>query len=105
LVRYLAAYFPGGAWGSRKTFKTLVRGVCRRRSRRADHPQASSAAQYPIAERHSDQSWHERFKKNSAAFSKRVEKFIRAGVDASLKTAAERERAREKEQKRQAEAS
>jgi hypothetical protein len=45
---------------------------------------------YPLAARHTSQSWHERFKKNQAAFGRRVMRFINEKVDMSLKTAAER---------------
>ncbi|WWC60432.1 uncharacterized protein I303_103004 [Kwoniella dejecticola CBS 10117] len=77
LCRYLAAYHPTGAWASRKTYQNL----------------AASYPRYPIAERHSAQSWHERFKKNAAMFDKRVKAFIQSGVDTSLKTKLEREKA------------
>lgn len=35
---------------------------------------------FDIASRHSYQSWHERFKKNSSSFSARVERYIKAGI-------------------------
>ncbi|WRT65810.1 uncharacterized protein IL334_002759 [Kwoniella shivajii] len=78
LCRYLAAHNPDGSWGSRKTYHNL----------------AATSAQYPIAERHSAQSWHERYKKNSVSFEKRVKAFIKEGVNGTLKTKAEREKAR-----------
>ena len=56
----------------------------------------SEQVQYPPASRHTSQSWHERFRKNST-FKKRVERMMRTGLDASLKTAAERAKAAEKQ--------
>ncbi|KAK8861691.1 hypothetical protein IAR55_002514 [Kwoniella newhampshirensis] len=79
LCRYLAAHFPGGSWGSRKTYDTLL----------------SMKDKYPPAERHTLQSWHERFKKNSVAFEKRITRLRQDGIDESLKTRAERERTQE----------
>ncbi|WWC68514.1 uncharacterized protein I206_102443 [Kwoniella pini CBS 10737] len=76
LCRYLAAYHPAGSWASRKTYQNLV----------------AAEARYPIASRHTAQSWHERFKKNGLIFERRVKGFIQAGVDASLKSRAEREK-------------
>ena len=57
-------------------------------------------AHYFIADRHTDQSWHERFKKNSAPFARRIKRFIEEGVDRTLKTEKERAKA---EQVRQTE--
>lgn len=56
----------------------------------------SEQVRYPPAARHTSQSWHERFRKNST-FKKRVERMMRTGLDASLKTAAERAKAAEKQ--------
>ena len=53
--------------------------------------QLQSADQYSIAGRHTEQSWLERFKKNSVPFTKRIERLVEDGVDETLKT--ERERA------------
>lgn len=50
-------------------------------------------AEYPIADRHTGQSWHERFKKNSAPFTRRIQKLVREGVDKTLKTEKERAKA------------
>ncbi|WWD16386.1 hypothetical protein CI109_100812 [Kwoniella shandongensis] len=79
LCRFLAAYFPKGSWGSRKTYITLL----------------NMKDTYPPAENHTSQSWHERFKKNSVALEKRIRRFIAEGIDASLKTEREREKAAE----------
>jgi len=56
----------------------------------------SEQVRYPPAARHTSQSWHERFRKNST-FKKRVERMMRTGLDATLKTAAERAKAAEKQ--------
>ena len=77
LCRYLASSHPDGSWHSRKTFQLLV----------------SMTAEYPIAGRHSDQSWQERFKKNAAPFSRRVQRLVGEGVDRTLKTERERTKA------------
>ena len=50
---------------------------------------------YPLANRHTHQSWHERFKKNAAIFTKRVARFKDLGIDDTLKTKQERTKARE----------
>ncbi|KLT41226.1 hypothetical protein CC85DRAFT_125897 [Cutaneotrichosporon oleaginosum] len=47
-------------------------------------------------DRHTWQSWLERFKKNAVAFSKRVERYTKASLDDDLKTAAERQAAIER---------
>jgi hypothetical protein len=52
--------------------------------------QAASNKTYPIAGRHSQQSWHERYKKNAGTFSRRVERYIEEGIDTQLKTYSER---------------
>lgn len=49
--------------------------------------------QYPIADRHTTQSWHERFKKNAAPFTRRIGRLVGEGVDWTLKTEKEREKA------------
>ncbi|KAK4690077.1 hypothetical protein P7C73_g31, partial [Tremellales sp. Uapishka_1] len=77
MMRYLAAFHRGGSWGSRKTYETMV----------------NASGTYPVAKRHSSQSWHNRFKSNQATFGPRVDRMIRDGVDESLKTRAERQRA------------
>ncbi|WVQ93651.1 hypothetical protein IAU59_000727 [Kwoniella sp. CBS 9459] len=79
VTRWLAAHHPNGSWSSRKTYLGLV----------------EQSAKYPYAGRHTAQSWHERFKKNSVAFEKRIKRLIVAGVDGTLKTKAERIRTRE----------
>lgn len=66
--------------------------------------QVSDQLGYPLASRHSSQSWHERFKKNQAAFGRRVTRFISEKVDRSLKTAAERAATAAKQAEREAEA-
>lgn len=58
--------------------------------------QALDHERYPLADRHSSQSWQERFKKNSAAFKRRIRRFVDEGVDETLKTAQERRKDREK---------
>jgi hypothetical protein len=45
---------------------------------------------FPVASTHPSQSWHGRFKNNSGSFTKRVNNYIQAGIDESLKTKAER---------------
>ncbi|WVW80276.1 hypothetical protein I302_102254 [Kwoniella bestiolae CBS 10118] len=77
LCRYLAAHHPTGSWGSRKTYENLF----------------ASVGQYPIAERHSGQSWHERFKKNHVQFEKRVRYYVQGGIDRRLRTKSERDKA------------
>ena len=47
-------------------------------------------AQYPIADRHSSQSWHQRFKKNATPFTRRIRRLMEEGVDKTLKTENER---------------
>ncbi|ORX35269.1 hypothetical protein BD324DRAFT_632111 [Kockovaella imperatae] len=76
LCRYLAAFHPSGSWMSKKTYTTM----------------AARASEFPIIARHSDQSWHEHFKKNSATYQRRVDRNISEGIDESLKTTAEREK-------------
>lgn len=50
---------------------------------------------FDTASRHSYQSWHERFKKNSSSFSARVERYIKTGiVRDTLKTEKELENSR-----------
>lgn len=50
---------------------------------------------FDTASRHSYQSWHERFKKNSSSFSARVERYIKLGiVRDTLKTGKELENSR-----------
>lgn len=61
--------------------------------------QHASQNKYPIADRHSPQSWHERFKKNAVPFRRRVEGFVAAKIDEGLRTAKERERRAEREEK------
>ncbi|OXG71818.1 hypothetical protein C349_06963 [Cryptococcus neoformans var. grubii Br795] len=69
LCRYLAAYYPGGSWSSRKTYQMLT------------------YSGFDIASRHSYQSWHERFKRNSSTFSARVERYVKAKISrVTLKT-------------------
>jgi hypothetical protein len=62
--------------------------------------QVLDQANYPPAERHSSQSWHERFKKNSGPFGRRVTRFIDEKIDEALKTAPERAKAAEKRAQR-----
>ncbi|WWC88056.1 uncharacterized protein L201_002959 [Kwoniella dendrophila CBS 6074] len=76
LCRYLAAHHPGGSWASRKTYQNLY------------------ASEYTHSKRHSAQSWHERYKKNSTSFEKRVRGLVQDGVDTTLKTRKEREKAK-----------
>ena len=64
----------------------------------------SDQLEYPMAARHTSQSWHERFRKNSSAFSRRLTRFINENVDRSLKTAPERAAAAVKQAQRDAEA-
>ncbi len=45
---------------------------------------------YPIVDRHTDQSWHERFKKNATPFTRRIHRLVADGVDRTLKTQRER---------------
>ncbi|RXK39654.1 hypothetical protein M231_03008 [Tremella mesenterica] len=88
LCRYLAAYHPGGSWQSRKTYSNLI----------------SMEHQFPIIGRHSDQSWHERFKRNQVVFTRRIERFRAARIDRdTLKTKAEQEKEMEKERTREQE--
>ncbi|OCF56543.1 hypothetical protein L486_05393 [Kwoniella mangroviensis CBS 10435] len=82
LCRYLAAHYPSGAWSSRKTYESLV-----------------SSVNYSLADRHTPQSWHERYRKNSIQFEKRVRGYIRDEIDITLKTRLERERAKPKSAK------
>ncbi|BEJ16894.1 hypothetical protein CspHIS471_0602950 [Cutaneotrichosporon sp. HIS471] len=77
LCRYLALYHAGGSWSSRKTYQVMT-------------------DQYEWVARHTWQSWLERFKKNSVAFGKRVNRNARAGLDDSLKTVVERTAMRER---------
>ncbi|OCF36295.1 hypothetical protein I316_02169 [Kwoniella heveanensis BCC8398] len=79
LCRYLAAHHRNGSWASRKTYVSLV----------------EQSAKYPYADRHTAQSWHERFKKNAAIFERRTKRFIEEGVDHTLKTKQERLKTRE----------
>lgn len=51
---------------------------------------------YPMAERHSSQSWQERLKKNSSVFGRRIRRLVEEGVDNSLKTSQERLKDRQK---------
>jgi hypothetical protein len=60
--------------------------------------QAESA--YPLAARHTGQSWHQRFKQNASTFGKRVERFAAAGIDATMATRAERMKEEEKAARR-----
>ncbi|KIR31966.1 hypothetical protein I352_05595 [Cryptococcus deuterogattii MMRL2647] len=54
---------------------------------------------FDTASRHSYQSWHERFKKNSSSFSARVERYIKIGiVRDTLKTEKELENSRRLQQ-------
>lgn len=55
---------------------------------------AERASKYPLVERHSYQSWHERYKKNERALEKRSWRFQEAGIDEDLKTDDERAKAR-----------
>ena len=64
--------------------------------------QALSAPTYPIADRHTSQSWHEHFKKNSALLSKRVQRFTQQGVNDTLKTKEERKKAKDMKTAREA---
>jgi hypothetical protein len=64
----------------------------------------SDQFEYPLAARHTSQSWHERFRKNSTAFGRRVARFINEKVDRSLKTAPERAATAAKQAQRDAEA-
>ncbi|KAL1410720.1 hypothetical protein Q8F55_001662 [Vanrija albida] len=68
LCRWLAAFHPGGGYMSRKTYETLV----------------GEAREFPLAARHSSQSWRERYKKNEQPFKKRIDRFIRKRIDARL---------------------
>lgn len=52
-----------------------------------------------MAENHTSQSWQERFKKNQAAFSRRIKRLVNEGVDDTLKTAQERKAERAKREK------
>ncbi|WVR03708.1 hypothetical protein IAU60_000703 [Kwoniella sp. DSM 27419] len=79
MCRWLAVYHPTGSWSSRKTYHGLV----------------DMKEQYPIADRHSPQSWHERFKKSAAILERRVKRFISQGIDDTLKTADERQKVKE----------
>jgi hypothetical protein len=54
--------------------------------------QSGSNITYPIAARHSDQSWHERFKKNAVTLERRAKRYIEDGIDFTLKTKSERAR-------------
>ena len=54
---------------------------------------------YPMVARHSNQSWHERFKKNATAFSSRVLRLKEQGLDDTLKTQAERQKELERRRK------
>lgn len=99
LCRWLAAFYPEGSWTSRKTFVSLVcvAPLCLGAwCAAADIIQAMDNERYPLADRHSSQSWQERFKKNAAAFKRRVRRFVDEGVDDTLKTAQERRKDREK---------
>ncbi|WVF66019.1 hypothetical protein IAT40_000757 [Kwoniella sp. CBS 6097] len=79
LCRWLAAHHPHGSWSSRKTYVGLV----------------DQSAQFTFADRHTAQSWHERFKKNAATFERRIKRLIQDGVNDTLKTKAERLKLRE----------
>ena len=60
--------------------------------------QVKRKAEFPIVERHSAQSWHERFKKNSGALSNRVSRYMHAGIrEKDLKTDKEVEHAKQAE--------
>jgi len=97
LCRYLAAWHPDGSWLSRKTFEIMVRAVALGRLEKLMQ-QTKRNTEFPIVERHSAQSWHERFKKNSGALSNRVNRYIYAGIrEKDLKTAKEVENARQAE--------
>lgn len=61
--------------------------------------QAMDEGTYPIAGRHSSQSWQERFKKNGGAFSRRVRRLVDEGVNNTLKTNQERNAERVKRAK------
>ncbi|TYJ55567.1 hypothetical protein B9479_003717 [Cryptococcus floricola] len=75
LCRWLAAHFGSlKSLSSRKTYVTLI----------------SDSARYPTAARHPPQSWHERFRKKGATLTERVHRYVREGVDESLKTKKER---------------
>lgn len=58
--------------------------------------QADMSHKYPIADRHSFQSWHDRFKSNKSTYGRRVDRYQNSGLDSSLRTEAEREKAKEK---------
>jgi hypothetical protein len=51
---------------------------------------------YDWVQRHTSQSWHERFRKNQAPFSKRIRMYIKAGLNNRLKTADEQQAGRDK---------
>lgn len=94
LCRFLAAYYPHGSHGSRKTYQDLVSWpgpdflTDRQVSRQDTEP-------FKTASNHTAQSWHERFKKNKVPFSRRVWRFQDQGIGLDLKTDVEREREEE----------
>lgn len=100
LCRYLAAHHPSGSWHSRKTYENLV--SCTYIAGARTDAKTASAPEYPIAARHSSQSWHERFKKGSALLSKRVVRFVQQGVNDTLKTKEERAKAKELKEAKEA---
>lgn len=69
------------------------------------HAQAESKSE--IAKRHTDQSWHQRFKSNQTSFKHRINRFIEAKIDRkTLKTPDEmkaEEEKRERFERREAE--
>ncbi|EJT48394.1 hypothetical protein A1Q1_02677 [Trichosporon asahii var. asahii CBS 2479] len=77
LCRFLAAYYPHGSHGSRKTYQDL------------------GAELFTTAAHHTAQSWHERFKKNKAIMSRRIARFQADGIGLDLRTDVERERDKE----------
>lgn len=60
--------------------------------------------EFPTVERHTEQSWRERFKKNAVAFERRLKRFIADGINDKLLTVEERKREKERKAKRTAEA-
>lgn len=98
LCRYLAAWHPDGSWLSRKTFEIMVCPLVNPSTSQMLRQQVKRKAEFPIVERHSAQSWHERLKKNSGALSNRVNRYIHAGIrEKDLKTDKEVEHAKQAE--------
>jgi len=62
--------------------------------------QTQRSREFPIVDRHTKQSWHERFKKNAKPFEHRVNRFISHGINNKLLTVEEVAREREKREKR-----